>query len=368
MPQAHARGWLLALVAALPLTVGLASRASGQHPSLEVFYKKLEPREQFKYKWKGKEAACTAGVFRWEVPETEFGTNGLDRNFTGYCAEVRVPITAEKLYRFRVNSLYDVKNYEGLANKEGMELAAQKRVIYIRELFGRYFRDPVLKPVNPEEAIALQIALWEVIQESEPAEGNVKFDLFAGDFQADYPRDQAPAYVLTAQKYLDSLVGDDDIFYENADLRGRELIRLQGIENADKVVAQSQFALRYMNGGASSSGNLTGALTSGSGLGVGGFAPGRGTGAGTGTGGAGALLGGGTGGSGNVSPPPSGPPSNPPSTPPIGTPPLQDPPPEQPPETPPTISVPAPAGVVLGGVAVGSLCLWRLGRRLTMKK
>src|SRR4051812_12865563 len=113
MPTIVVRTRLFTLLLAIPVTLAFGSRASAQDPSLEVYYTKLEPKDQFRYSWKGKGAVCTAGVFRWEVPQTEFGTNGLDRNFTGYCAEIRVPITAERLYRFRMNSLYDVANYEG---------------------------------------------------------------------------------------------------------------------------------------------------------------------------------------------------------------------------------------------------------------
>src|SRR5262245_39678956 len=169
MPTARARAQFFTCVASLTLVFALHTCANAQEPALEVFYTKLEPKELFKYKWKGEEGVVNAGVFRWEVPQTEFGTNGLDRNFTGYCAEIRVPIVANNLYRFRMNSLYDAKNYEGLAGMEQPALAAQKRAVYIKELFGRYFRDPVEKPVNADEAIALQVALWEVVQETEPA-------------------------------------------------------------------------------------------------------------------------------------------------------------------------------------------------------
>ncbi|NMG68261.1 hypothetical protein GPA19_25385, partial [Azoarcus indigens] len=79
-----------ALLAIIPIALALATHAPAQEPALEVFYTKLEPKEPFKYTWKGKDATCSAGVFRWEVPKTAFGTNGLDRNFTGYCAEVLV--------------------------------------------------------------------------------------------------------------------------------------------------------------------------------------------------------------------------------------------------------------------------------------
>ncbi len=359
------RVWLSVLC----VTVSVGS-ARGQAPELEVYYNKLDPREGFKYAWRGKESSCSAGVFRWEVPKTEYGTNGLDRNFTGYCAEVLVPITAGKLYRFRVNSLFAPENY-GLAGKEGAALAAQRRATYVKELFGRYFRDPVLRAVSADEAVALQLALWEVIQESEPGQGVPKLDLFGGEFRADYGPGEVPAFVQKAQGYLDSLTGTDAPFYENPDLRGRELIRLQGIANGEGVVAQSQFALRYAGGGGI--GNDVGrALT---GVGGGGLLGGGGGGLGSGFGGGsgdGLILGGGgsgsgsgSSGSGSASSVPGGsavtttttPPSTSTTTVPINGQPSTTPPDE-------TNAVPAPAGLLLGMIGLCTVGTWRFGVRL----
>ena len=388
----HARrmGFLAVLIG----VVAAQPRVSAQTPELEVFYSKLEPKEQFKYKWKGKEGVVNAGVFRWEVPQKEFGTNGLDRNFTGYCAEVLVPITADKLYRFQVNSLYAPEDY-GLAGKEGAALAAQRRATYIKELFGRYFHDPVLKAVNAEEAIALQVALWEVIQESEPEQGAPKLDLFSGDFQANYPKAEAPAFVLKAQQYLDSLTGSDAAFYENPDLRGRELIRLNGIPNAAGVVAQSQYALRYAGGGGAGAGGSGALLGGGAGglLGGGFGGPLGGIGSGLGGGGAGGLVagtGGGGSGSGTSFPGAATTPGGSAATSPIGAPgssvppgsavtvpPVNSPPSGTPPintPTPPPINgpgptpVPAPAALLLGAIALGTIGSWRLGVRLLAAK
>ena len=369
------RARLVVLIVAL--AIATRSSASGQEPALEVFYTKLEPKESFKYTWKGKPAVCTAGVFRWEVPPSEFGTNGLDRNFTGYCAEVLVPITADKVYRFRLNSIFAPENY-GLAGREDAPLIAQRRAVYVKELFGRYYRDPIGKSVNSDEAIAFQVALWEIIQETEPAEGQAKLDLFAGDFQANYPKADAPAYVLTAQKYLDSLTGDDAAYYQNSDLKGRELIRLQGIENADKVVAQSQFALRYAGGGGVGNGGAASALTGG-GFGAGGFgAPGRGAGA-SGGGGGGLATGGGSGGGDPTTPITTTPATTPTTTPPTTTTTTATTPsPTQPvttTTTPPVSGpdgslspVPAPAGLLLGVIALGALGSWRLSAKWFAKK
>jgi hypothetical protein len=401
MPALRPHARLAILAAALPFVFLLQTRASGQDPSLEATYTKLEPKEQFKYKWKGKEATTTAGVFHWEVPkkgDTEFGTNGLDRNYTGYCAEVLVPMTANNTYKFRFNSIYAPENY-GLGDDPDAPKIAQKRAILIRELFGRYFQDPVKKAVNADDAVAFQYALWELIQEPQPAEGERKLDLFGGEFQANYPQAEAPASVLKAQQYLGSLTGNDSVYYENPDLRGRELVRLQGIPNADGLIAQSQFALRYAGGGGVG-GTLSRALT-GSGIGglpvLGGGGGGAGGGAGIGSGGGGGAFLGGSPGSGStvttippsssLTTPPTTPPSTTTSVPPVGQPPETPTPPGTPPETPtppgtppkpplppgtPTLfsttPVPAPAGLILGAIALGTLGSWRLGMRLLRAK
>lgn len=366
-----ARLRLIALLCALPLALVLQTRASGQEPNLEVLYKKLEPKEQFKYKWKGMEAVTFAGPLHWEVPETQFGTNGFDRNFTGYCAQVLVSMEAKKTYAFKTASIYAPENFN-VADAADPEKAAVRRVKYIQELFGRYFHDPLLKSVSSDEAAAFQVALWKIIQEKEPAEGDWKLDLTAGDFQANYDVqcEETPGFVKTAQSYLDSLSGDDSKYFENPDLRGRELIRLKGIPNANGEVAQSQMALRFAGGGGMGNRNFANALTVGNGLGG---APGDG---GTGTGGVPPAPFGNPGGGGFVSNSPGGsglvtapntPTNNPPTQPPVDTPPTGG-PGEPPSPTPRSNPVPAPAGVLLGVIALGTIGVWRVGVRVLAKK
>lgn len=357
-------------VALLGLFAFLATNSLGiaQTPALEVFYNRLEPKESFKYKWKGEEKLCNVGAFRWEVPESDFATGGLDRNFTGYCAEILVPMYAGKLYRFQVQSLDDPQAYGLPATPEGAT-AATRRATLIRELFGRYYA----KNPPAEDTFAFQVALWELTQETEPADGAAKFDVFAGDFQADYPKDEAPAFVTKAQQYLDSLTGDDTPYYTNEAIDRRELIRLQGIANAEGVVAQSQLALRYKNGGATAPGagsTLGGNVAGGAGGGGTGGNPGGGGGGGSGlgggTGGGGGLItGGGGGGSGGggpggggpggggpggVTPPPTGGGHNKPPT-----------------GGGKTTPVPAPAGIVLGILAMGAIASARIYTKLVRK-
>jgi len=348
----------VAALGAVLVAITIHSAASGQTPALEVFYTKLEPKEQFKFKNKDKAATASAGVFRWEVPETDFGTNGLDRNFTGYCSEIMVPMTANKSYRFQIGSVAAPENYS-VADSPEPERAAQRRVKYIQELFGRYYRDAQARAVNDDEAVGFQLALWELIQESEPADGEAKFDLFAGSFQANYPPDEVPASAKKAQEFLGSLSGNDALFFENPDLRGRELIRLKGIPNADGTIAQSQFALRYAGG--AGVGNGARPLTA-----TGGGAPVAGGGGG---GGLPAIGGGG----GLFTNPNSGTQSFPTTTPITTTPPTTTPPtttvttpPVGGPDNP--TPVPAPAGLILGAIALGTLSSWRLGVRVLRSK
>ncbi len=363
----------------ITFAVGLApaSAVAQDRPTrLDIFYPKLDPKVPFNYLWKGQPGTNTAGVIRWQIPEAEFGTNGFDRSFPAYCAEVLSPVRTETMYRFEVTRVEGAANYS-LADSKTPEEGAARRTALVRELYGRYYQEPVR---DAEQAVALQVALWEVIQETEPTEGRAKLDLFGGDFRANYPAEAVPAFATAAQKMLNSLTGDDASFFENPDLRGKELVRLRGIENDEKVVAQAQLALRSLGGVAG--GGAFGAGAGGGGLGpLGGFGTGGGNGSGGGTGGGtgggGGLFPGGGNNSntppGNTPPattPPTGGNTNPPNPPlPPGPP---NPPPPNPPGPQPPVDgpnpVPAPAGLLLGVLAFGTFGAWRVGRRAVQRR
>ncbi|HEY2909056.1 MAG TPA: hypothetical protein VGI99_02365 [Gemmataceae bacterium] len=309
----------------------------------------------------GRSNSPAVGIMDWIVPSQEYGTAGMDREFRTYCAEAPVPVTAGNTYKFEVKSPAVPEAYRIDPTDVG-KAESYRRSLYIRELFGRYY---VPSLTDYQAAKAFQISLWEIIHEStwdpdQPA----PLDLNSGAFTA--AKDQAdPASVALAQNYLTSLTGNDNIFYENPDLAGRELVWMQGIASpfAAGAVAQSQFALQYVRGGGANAAPFINAPIGGAGLGGGGPFIGGGGGGFGGIGGGGGLLagglgggfggGGGGGGGGTGGGPPTGPP--------ITTPPING-PPTGPPETP-TTPVPAPAGLILGAIAVGAL----VGRRALVR-
>jgi hypothetical protein len=329
------------------------------------------------------------------VPLDRLSAGGLDRNFTAFCAEPLVGVTAGNTYRFHVQNPEDPEAY-GLPNTEAGREQARVRASYIRELFGRHYLTS-LNFDNPDNARAFQVALWELAYEKQlpQQEGEAvknAFSLGTGTFQSDYPNAAAaPAFVATAEGYLKSLTGDDAVFSQNPGLAGRVLVRMNGLPNLAGVVAQDQYALATplampAGAGVAPVGGLTGGAFGGAP--VGGF----GSGFGGPVGGFGGVAGGigafGNNGSSsspptstinspptsppqsNVPPPPFSPPpinSPPPppggqSPPPPGSPPPPDSPPPgspPPPDVPPPNPVPAPPGLLLGGIAALALA----GRR-----
>ena len=298
--------WLSA-AAALLLTAGAVS---AQNPVIESVYQRIDPKQDFAFTWKEKGTFVKpVGPLHWEIPASEFGTGGMDRMFAGYCSEPLVGIVTGHTYRYEIQRP-EVPEAFNLPNDEAGRAEANRRATFVREMFGRYY--PATQNSNdPDAAVAFQIALWEVINESQvpavdaPNANAAPFDLFTGNYKANYPAlEQSPSYVQRAQQYLKGLTGNDATFYENPTLADRELVRLKGLTSANGELAQSQFGLRA-NGGGGGVAGFNGATANGGGAavggGAGGFGPGGFGGLG-GFGGPGIFTGGGGGsGSGNGS-------------------------------------------------------------------
>lgn len=379
-----------AVVAVLDGSPVLAQPA--QPSDVWAHYVELSGKGTFSFKMDGQTYTKNVGALRWDVPADRLSAGGLDRNFTAFCAEPLVGVTAGNTYRFHVQNPEDPEAY-GLPNTDAGREQARVRAAYIRELFGRHYLTS-LNFENPDNARAFQVALWELAYEKQlpQADGeNTKnaFSLGTGTFQSDYPNAAAaPAFVATAEGYLKSLTGDDTVFSQNPGLAGRVLVRMNGLPNLAGVVAQDQYALATplampAGAGIAPVGGLTGGAFGGAP--VGGF----GGGFGGPVGGYGGGFAGGIGGFGNngsSSPPPgstiNSPPTSPPQSnvppPPFSPPPINSPPPPPggqsppppgsppppdspppPPDVPPPNPVPAPPGLLLGGIAALALA----GRR-----
>ncbi len=377
------------VVAALDGSPVMAQQPQVQTADVWAHYRGLaDAKGTFAFKMDGTSYTKTVGALRWDVPEDRFTGAGFDRTFTAFCAEPLVGVTAGTTYRFDLQRPEDPAAY-GLKDDEAGRTEATLRGKYIRELFGRHY----LTSQNfqsPDNARAFQAALWELAFEKDLPKGEApdvqnRFSLGTGTLQSDYPPPaEAPTFVATAEDYLHSLTGDDAVFFSNPALAGRELVRMNGLTNTAGVVAQDQYALRTAAAGAAGgavAGGVSGSLGGGGG-GVGGTGTGFGApvvgGGGVGGfgGGGGGIFAGNPGGTinsppvsppqSNVPPPPfspppinSPPPGSPPQSPPPPGPPNTPPPPPDVPPGPPPNPVPAPAGLLLGGIAVLALA----GRR-----
>jgi hypothetical protein len=337
---------------------------------------KTQPQDRFVDAWKNQKGQFTrkSGRLEWQVPETEPGTGRMGREFSTYCAEALVGVVPGKTYQFDVQEP-NVPEAFGLPDDPAGWAEADRRARFVRELFGRYYPDSLK---DGAAAQSFQIALWEIIHESEFPEGPSPFSLFGGTFRFDTPdRADPPAYVRRAEEYLKALTGDDLPFYKNPELEGKQLVRLKGLpEPADCDGAggapQSQFALQYAPdaGNTSPSAGPTGSTPAAS------VGNGGGNGGGSGSGGGGMSgspgIGGfpfGSGSSGTaipafaplVSSVPVGGPSETPGQPGSNTNTGGQPSGPQSPDTPGTLlnSVPAPAGLLLGILGVALLGLRR---------
>ena len=395
-----------AIVVTLCLGAAVAQVPDAARPVATMRYKELTNREDFKFVVEKRgEFTKPVGDMNFEFPEGFAPSAGLAATTRTFCIEPLVPIYAGRTYDFAVGPVNDPASY-GLPDTAEGKVAAERRATYLRELYGRYYADTTED--NKVATAGFQIALWEIAGETQVPDGPLPFNLFTGSFKANYVNEaESPESVRTAQRYLQSLTGDDAPFRDAPILQGMELVRLNGLIGADGLAPQSQLALRTAPGGLAGAGGGNGA-----GGGAGGFAPsaspiGGGPG-GIGGGGFGPLGGlggrglgggggsapiGGLGGFGSAFPVTSGvgtttpvvttvtgaqpggtsPQESTVTTPPTirppeiippttgGTPPTEKPPIEKPPiGTPETPAVPAPPAVVL--MLLGAAGLW-VGRR-----
>ena len=361
--------------------------------SIWAHYNGLDPKGTFAFKMDDQRYTKSVGALRWDVPRERLTAAGFDRTFTAFCAEPLVGVTACTTYRFDVQDINSPVAYGLPDTPEGVE-EAKLRGRYIRELFGRHYTS-ALDPLAPDNTRAFQAALWEVTYEKQlplgPAAADKAFSLGTGTFQSDYPdAAQAPAFVRTAETYLSSLTGTNEAaFFNNDRFRGFELVRMNGLPNATGVVAQDQYAIRTEQVAAAGAGPGAGGPVLGGGLGGTGGSGIGGGGFGAPVGGFGGGYGGGSGGGGGgfissppsssiTSPPSPPPPQGTPPPPPFSPPPINSPPPGSPPQSPPPPGspppppdsppppdvppgnpVPAPPGLLLGGIAALALA----GRR-----
>ena len=236
-------------------------------PVISMRYKELTNRDEFKIAIANRgEFTKPVGDMKFEFPQGFVPSAGLAADQRTFCIEPLVPMFAGRQYDFALGPVNDPVSY-GLPDTVEGKAAAERRAVYLRELYGRFYADTTED--NKVATDGFQAALWEIAGESQVPDGPLPFNLFTGTFKANYPVEaEAPEFVRTGQRYLQSLTGDDSSFREANALQGLELVRLTGLVGADGLMPQSQLALRAAPGDLAGAGGGNGA-----GGGSGGFAP-----------------------------------------------------------------------------------------------
>ena len=232
--------------------LGLASVAPAlaqEKPDLTLRYQELTQREQLQFSMKGHpDLSKPVGALSWDFPPTTFARVGFDPELKTFCMDPLTPVTSGMEYGFRIDTFGTPKDF-GLADDEAGRKLAVRRARYVKELFGRYYGDTVRDP--DISAAAFQTALWEVVQETELPDGPMPFNLYNGTFKVKAAPTDSPEYVQRAQRYVQSLTGDDASFNESPVLAGQNLVRLTGLRSGANAAAQSQLSLRSSGGGGS---------------------------------------------------------------------------------------------------------------------
>ncbi len=144
----------------------------------------------------GNDRNTTAGIFDW----TRTGGDAAAPlgNFKSVCVELDQSINIGAAYTYDV-----IETAEG--PKPGIALGAgpmgDAKAKLLAKLWANYMATAL---TSKDAAASFQVAAWEIVYDDDN-------DLFAGGFQARYADlGSAPAFVQTAQTWLDSLAGLTD--------------------------------------------------------------------------------------------------------------------------------------------------------------
>lgn len=129
-----------------------------------------------------------AGLYRWTRTGGTYG--GAQGEFMTFCTELTEHVRAGTDY------CYDIMTLESAPNTGAMGAG---KANLVRELFGRYYTPAFGVALNQTRAVAMQLAIWEIVYENSGvlnlAGGSVRLTNNHG------------AGVALAQSYLDSLDG-----------------------------------------------------------------------------------------------------------------------------------------------------------------
>ena len=222
-------------------------------PHMDLLYLANPSLAPFQFQMPGRpQMSKNVGSMPFASPNMLLPGLPIEPTLRTYCVEPTVPIYSGNTYEFILDDPSQPRFFD-LPDTDAGQAETQRRMGYINELYGRYYQETLDNPELTEPAF--QIALWELVQERDVPEGPMPYNLYTGDFQANYPaKVEAPAYVRLGQTYVQSLTGNPESFATNPVTAGQSLVRLTGVASANGVAAQSQLMLQAPPGTATALG------------------------------------------------------------------------------------------------------------------
>lgn len=180
------------------MSLALAASASAGVDTLLATFNGVSPSSGVRYTTSsGQDWNDTqAGSFNWT---RNGGTYRTGDHFQTFCIELGENVGNGQQYAYEIVDLEEAPD-----SREGM---GSRRANLLRELFGRYYTPAFGSPLGQNEAVAMQLAIWEIVHER----SSNPLDLNNGRARFQTQNWQA---AKLAEDYLKSLTGEGPMNYE----------------------------------------------------------------------------------------------------------------------------------------------------------
>lgn len=221
----------------LSLTWGLTLPHLAQAGWIKANFDDVSPGLNVNYKLGASTGSTKAGVMNWDVVAYDgskggaadapfYATYPIGSSFTSFCVELS-QYTASPVYFERVDVASVPRPGSGSGNPStGM---GDPKADALINLFAKYY-DPTAFALDSKNAVAFQIAIWEIVHESLGA-----WDTTAGNFYITNTTGAVDLARDRANLWLQDIASNTYAWSSNSYLAGKELYGLTSATHQDQI-------------------------------------------------------------------------------------------------------------------------------------